>query len=69
MGPKDDRTKNVIDVPIGTIEGEEVMNRFRTVLADPVMRRMDYRTSCIKAKEIVLAEDEQAVRVRTLDQF
>jgi hypothetical protein len=26
---------------IGTIEGEEIMNRFQTVPADPVMRRMD----------------------------
>jgi hypothetical protein len=56
-------------VLIGTIEGEEIMDRFRTMLADPVMRRMDYRTSCIKAKEIVLAEDEQTVKVRTSDQF
>ena len=69
MGPNDDRTKNVIDVLIGAIEGEEIMDRFRTMLADPVMRRMDYRTSCIKAKEIVLAEDEQTVKVRTSDIF
>lgn len=65
-----DPQRNLTDPVIVLVDDEPLMNRFREVLADPVRRRMDYRTSCIKAIEIVKAQgiddpDIIAAKVRT----